>query len=102
METLKVERNAESEEIGNRASGVGPMANPGISLKAAGSPSWAPRLMRIRSACVYLGMNKNTFNTLVRPSIKTIPLGKRAIAFDRLELDAWAESYCRLQRPSRP
>jgi hypothetical protein len=45
-------------------------------------------------------MNKNSFNSLVRPAITTIPIGKRAIAFDRLELDAWAESYCR--RNGRP
>jgi hypothetical protein len=30
-----------------------------------------------------LGMNKNSFNSLVRPAITTIPIGKRAIAFDR-------------------
>jgi hypothetical protein len=38
-------------------------------------------------------MNKNQFNLLVRPSITVFRLGKRAIAFDRLELDAWAEEY---------
>jgi hypothetical protein len=43
----------------------------------------------------YLGMNKNLFNTLVRRSVTAIRLGKRAIAFDRLELDAWAGEYRR-------
>jgi predicted DNA-binding transcriptional regulator AlpA len=57
--------------------------------------SWAPRFLRLRQAALYLGMNKNSFNSLVRPAITTISIGKRAIAFDRLELDAWAESYCR-------
>src|SRR6185437_2260395 len=62
----------------------------------------APRLLRPRLAAAYLGMNKNNFNRLVRPSVHEIPLGKRAIAFDRLELDAWTEEYCRRNgRPTR-
>src|SRR5882762_3685325 len=40
-------------------------------------------------------MNKNAFNRLVRPYVRVIPIGDRGIAFDRLELDAWAEEYCR-------
>jgi hypothetical protein len=40
-------------------------------------------------------MNKNVFNKLVRPCVRVVALGKRGIAFDRLELDAWAEEYCR-------
>src|SRR3982074_2672056 len=64
--------------------------------------SFLPRLLRLRIAPAYLGMNKNSFNKLVRPAITTIPIGKRAIAFDRLELDTWAESYCRCNgRPAR-
>jgi len=59
-----------------------------------------PRLIRFRAAPAYLGMNKNLFNQLVRPCVSVIPLGKRAIAFDRLELDNWAEQYC--QRYGRP
>ena len=57
--------------------------------------SFSPRLLRPRLAAAYLGMNKNNFNRLVRPWVCAIPLGKRAIAFDRLELDAWTEEYCR-------
>ena len=59
-----------------------------------------PRLIRFRAAPAYLGMNKNLFNQLVRPCVSVIPLGKRAIAFDRLELDSCAERYC--QRYGRP
>jgi len=59
-----------------------------------------PRLIRFRAAPAYLGMNKNLFNQLVRPCVSVIPLGKRAIVFDRLELDCWAEQYC--QRYGRP
>jgi hypothetical protein len=40
-------------------------------------------------------MNKNVFNKLVRPCVRVITIGERGIAFDRLELDAWAEEYCR-------
>src|SRR2546423_10250391 len=53
------------------------------------------RLLRPSSACKYLAMNKNQFNALVRPNITLFRLGTRAIAFDRLELDAWAEDYRR-------
>jgi predicted DNA-binding transcriptional regulator AlpA len=62
----------------------------------------APRLLRPRAAHAYLAMNKNQFNTLVRPGVTVIALGKRAIAFDRLELDAWAEDYCRRNGRSSP
>jgi predicted DNA-binding transcriptional regulator AlpA len=55
----------------------------------------AARLLRPSDASMYLGMNKNQFNTLVRPKVTLFRLGKRAIAFDRLELDAWAEEYRR-------
>jgi len=40
-------------------------------------------------------MNKNSFNKLVRPRVRTVTIGERGVAFDRLELDAWAEEYCR-------
>jgi len=63
-------------------------------------PSFTPRLLRMRHAPTYLGMNKNAFNVLVRPNVRVIALGRRGIAFDRLELDAWAEEYCR--RNGRP
>jgi hypothetical protein len=54
-----------------------------------------PLLLRPSAAARYLGMNKNCFSSLVRPHVRVIPIGKRAIAFHRLELDAWAEDYCR-------
>lgn len=50
-----------------------------------------PRLIRFRDAPAYLGMDRNKFNADVRPTLTEIPLGKQAIAFDRLELDAWVE-----------
>jgi hypothetical protein len=40
-------------------------------------------------------MDRNRFNTDVRPSLVEIPIGTQGIAFDRLDLDAWAEDYIR-------
>jgi len=52
-----------------------------------------PRFIRLRDAPGYLGMDKNRFNREVRKSLTEIPIGKQGIAFDRLEMDAWAEQY---------
>ena len=52
-----------------------------------------PINIRLKDAPFYLGMDKNYFNTDVRPYLTEIPIRKQGIAFDRLELDAWAESY---------
>lgn len=52
-----------------------------------------PRLIRIRDAPSYLGMDKNRFNQEVRPYLMEIPIGDQGVAFDRLDLDAWVEDY---------
>jgi hypothetical protein len=52
-----------------------------------------PRLIRLRDAPEYLGMDKNRYNAEVRPLLTEIPVGVQGIAFDRLELDAWADQY---------
>jgi len=52
-----------------------------------------PRLVRLRDAPGYLGMDRNRFNREVRPQLTTIPIGRQGIAFDRLELDAWVDDY---------
>ena len=52
-----------------------------------------PRLIRLRDAPGYLGMDRNKFNREVRPALTEIPLGKQSVAFDRLELDAWVDEY---------
>src|SRR5204863_206957 len=52
-----------------------------------------PRLIRLRDAPRYLGMDKNRFNREVRPRLQFVPIGTQGVAFDRLELDAWAEDY---------
>lgn len=52
-----------------------------------------PRLIRLRDAPQYLGMDPNRFNAEVRPYVIEIPIGKQGIGFDRLDLDAWFEDY---------
>lgn len=52
-----------------------------------------PRLIRLRDAPAYLGMDRHRFNKEVRPTIQAIPIGKQGIAFDRLDLDAWVDHY---------
>ena len=52
-----------------------------------------PRIIRLRDAPSYLGMDRNRFNNEVRPKITEIPIGEQGIAFDRLELDDWVEQY---------
>ena len=52
-----------------------------------------PRFIRLRDAPQYLGMDKNRFNRDVRPHVTVIPIGTQGIAFDRVDLDAWADEY---------
>lgn len=42
-----------------------------------------PRLLRLRDAPGYLGMDRNRFNAEVRPYVPEIPIGSQGIAFDR-------------------
>ena len=67
------------------------------------SGSILPRLIRLRDAPPYLGMDRNRFNGVVRPHLTEIPIGRQGIAFDRLELDAWVDQYkSRNGRPGQP
>lgn len=59
-----------------------------------------PRIIRLRDAPFYLGMNKNHFNAEVRPSLTEVKIGTQGIAFDRLELDAWADDL--MSRSGKP
>lgn len=52
-----------------------------------------PRLIRLKDAPNYLGMDRNRFNVEVRPQLIEIPIGTQGVAFDRLDLDEWAEHY---------
>ena len=52
-----------------------------------------PRFLRARYAHGYCGMRRQLFNVEIRPYIIEIPVGKRGIAFDRLEVDAALNEY---------
>lgn len=53
------------------------------------------RFIRQRDAPAYLGVDRNKFDREIRPTLTEIPLGQRSIAYDRLDLDAWADEYKR-------
>jgi len=57
------------------------------------TPQTAPRLLRVRDAPAYAGVDRNKFNALFRPHLTEIPLGRQARAFDRVELDALIDDY---------
>jgi len=59
-----------------------------------------PRIIRLKDAPGYLGMDKNKFNELVRPFVREIRYGLQSVAFDRLDLDAWIDDY--ISRNGRP
>lgn len=59
-----------------------------------------PRVIRLRDAASYLGMDRNRFNAEVRPFLTEVPIGKQGVGFDRLELDAWFDDY--IARNGRP
>lgn len=59
-----------------------------------------PRVIRVRDASFYLGMDRNRFNAEVRPFLTEIPIGSHGVGFDRVELDAWLDEY--VARNGRP
>jgi len=61
-------------------------------ITAAGT-ALLPRFIRARDAHGYCGMCRAVFNQTLRPYLTEIPIGKQGIAFDRLDLDAWADKY---------
>lgn len=66
------------------------------------SLSIQPRFIRFGSAPEYFGMDRNRFNAEVRPYLTEIAIGTQGIAFDRLEMDEFAEHYkSRNGRPSK-
>ncbi|MGG5288809.1 hypothetical protein [Pseudomonas shirazensis] len=52
-----------------------------------------PRFIRFGDAPGYLGMCRDEFNKTVRPCVREFPIGKQGVAFDRQELDEWADAY---------
>ena len=68
-------------------------APAGGALHHSSPVALVPRFIRLRDAPAYLGMDKNRFNREVRPLVPAIPIGAQGIAFDRLDLDSWADEY---------
>jgi len=65
-------------------------------------PNIESRLIRLRDAPTYLCMDKNRFNTEVRPHVLEIPIGTQGVAFDRFDLDEWCAKYkARNGRPGK-
>ena len=54
-------------------------------MASDGKDRLTPRLIRVRDAPFYLGMDRNRFDAEVRPQLTEIPLGTQGIAFDRLD-----------------
>jgi len=69
----------------------------GQSMKQA---NILPRVLRLRDAPLYLGMDIHRFNQEVRPFVEEVSIGKQGIGFDRLDLDAWFEDYKTRRRRS--
>ena len=68
-------------------------ARAGLTSRSTEVSPFLPRFIRLRDAPSYLGMDKNRFNRQVRPLLAVIPIGTQGIAFDRLDLDSWADDY---------
>lgn len=62
-------------------------------LSANISIPFLPRVLRAKTAHLYLGMSRDVFNQEVKPFVTVIPIGRQGIGYDRLELDAWLEHY---------
>lgn len=50
-----------------------------------------PKVIRLKDAPRYLGMNKNRFNKDIKPILPILRIGVRGIGFDRVDLDQWVE-----------
>jgi hypothetical protein len=61
------------------------------SIESLGWPQ--PRLIRLREAPNFFGMDKNRFNRELRPHLTEIRIGTQGVAFDRLEMKAAADDY---------
>src|SRR5882672_7013129 len=88
-------RNADTMTDSVRRSTSSGHACTTVACHLGSCHSLAPRFLRLRDAPSYLGMDKNRFNREVRPRITIIPIGVQGIAFDRLDLDAWADEHKR-------
>ena len=92
-----VDTNAGSPSVGEFAiflsQGNGSKVSEPAYRREKAPLQYTARFIRLKVAPIYLGMDKNLFNRTVRPFLTQIPIGRRGIAFDRLELDQWADQY---------
>src|SRR5262245_46355596 len=51
------------------------------------------KYLRLKDCHTYLCMSRNRFADEVKPFLVPIPIGERGIAYDILDLDAWADQY---------
>ena len=63
------------------------------NTKLAPALETAPRFIRAMHAPAYLGMCREELKNTVRPHVREFPIGKQGVAFDRHELDQWADAY---------
>ncbi|MGV8865219.1 MAG: hypothetical protein ACOH2T_29285 [Pseudomonas sp.] len=61
-----------------------------------------PRFIRFKHAYGYLGMCRDEFNRSVRPNVREFPIGAQGVAFDRIELDEWADAYVASKSIEKP
>lgn len=60
------------------------------------------KFYRRADAAEYLGMSTYTFDRQARPYLTEIPISKQGVAFDRIELDEWADHHKAVNgRPGR-
>lgn len=55
--------------------------------------SFQPRVLRLRDAPKYLGMDIHRFNSEVRPHVPEVRIGIQGVGFDRVDLDHWFDQY---------
>ena len=61
-----------------------------------------PRWIRRKDAAPYLGISTYTFDREVRPYLREIPIGKQSVAFERVDIDTWADHHSEANgRPAR-
>jgi hypothetical protein len=51
------------------------------------------RVIRLKDAPRYLGMDIKVFNTQVRPFLTEFPIGIQGVGFDRVDLDEWLSDH---------
>ena len=72
-------------------------------MKRSGKPLHERYWIRLSDAPEYLSIDKNRFNSEVRPYLAERHFGKQTIVFKRLDIEAWADEDMRCNgRPGLP